>query len=162
MALIQDPETKRKEAETRLIALRAQQMQLAKDIEIAEREAKGISEVCPGVTRARDVLFVDFEKCKFNNDVEFDYCLDPDCFDEPSFNAGRDVCYSSFEECNSIDRLIEKAKYWRKAYDDVLTLFTTQKELGARYIQCRYNCAPEAFDFDIDESITPRKGRKRK
>lgn len=157
MALIQDPETKRKEAETRLIALRAQQEQLVKDIEIAEREAKGISDVCPGITRARDVLFVDFDTCKFGGEVGFDYCLDPDYYDEVSFNAGCEDYYSSFDECNSIDRLIEKAKYWRDAYDSVIKLFTAQKELGARYIQNRCDCSPEEFNFDHPPKATRRK-----
>lgn len=156
MALIQDPETKRKEAETRLIALRAQQEQLEKDIKQAEREAKGIAEIAPGVTRARNVAFIDFNMWTPNG-VEFDSTLDPNEFDEPSFYASHNEQYSDLAEYNSIDAALAKAEYWKTAYTEMADFFKAQKEMGIHYIVDEDECSAEDFVFDHAPKKTARK-----
>ena len=168
MALIQDPETKRKEAEERLKVLLAQQDELKDAIKQAQRESKGIADVAPGVVRARDVLFVDFDNVKFG-EVEFDYALDPNDYNEPSFYAS---CANKFselqqeiddEESCKIEDAIAKAKLWMDAYTAMYKFFTEHKDKGIKYVHVSDNSSTaEKFEFDNDPNAAKPKARKRK
>ena len=168
MALIQDPETKRKEAEERLKVLLAQQDELKDAIKQAQRESKGIADVAPGVVRARDVLFVDFDNVKFG-EVEFDYALDPNDYNEPSFYAS---CANKFselqqeiddEESCKIEDAIAKAKLWMDAYTAMYKFFTEHKDKGIKYVHVSDNSSTaEKFEFDNDPNAAKPKTRKRK
>lgn len=168
MALIQDPETKRKEAEERLKVLLAQQDELKDAIKQAQRESKGIADVAPGVVRARDVLFVDFDNVKFG-EVEFDYALDPNDYNEPTFYASTANKFTELqqeiddEESCKIEDAIAKAKLWMDAYTAMHKFFTEQKDKGIRYVHISNNSSTaEKFEFDNDPNATKPKTRKRK
>lgn len=168
MALIQDPETKRKEAEERLKVLLAQQDELKDAIKQAQRESKGITDIAPGVIRARDVLFVDFDDVKFG-EVEFDYALDPNDYNEPSFYASTANKFTDLqqeiddEESCKIEDAIAKAKLWMDAYTAMHKFFTEQKDKGIRYVHVSDNSSTaEKFEFDNDPNATKPKTRKRK
>lgn len=168
MALIQDPETKRKEAEERLKVLLAQQDELKDAIKQAQRESKGIADVAPGVVRARDVLFVDFDEVKFG-EVKFDYALDPEDYNEASFYAS---CANKFSELQweidsdescKIEDAIAKSKLWMDAYTAMYNFFTEHKDKGIRYVHVNDNSSTaEKFEFDNDPNATKPKARKRK
>lgn len=168
MALIQDPETKRKEAEERLKVLLAQQDELKDVIKQAQRESKGIADVAPGVVRARDVLFVDFDEVKFG-EVEFDYALDPEDYNEASFYAS---CANKFselqreidnEESCKIEDAIAKSKLWMDAYTAMYKFFTEHKEKGIKYVHVSDNSSTaEKFEFDNDPNAPKPRTRKRK
>lgn len=168
MALIQDPETKRKEAEERLKVLLAQQDELKDAIKQAQRESKGITDIAPGVVRARDVLFVDFDDVKFG-EVEFDYALDPNDYNEPSFYAS---CANKFselqreiddEESCKIEDAIAKSKLWMDAYTAMYKFFTEHKDKGIKYVHVSDNSSTaEKFEFDNDPNAAKPKARKRK
>lgn len=168
MALIQDPETKRKEAEERLKVLLAQQDELKDAIKQAQRESKGIADVAPGVVRARDVLFVDFDEVKFG-EVEFDYALDPNDYNEPSFYAS---CANKFSELQreidqdescKIEDAIAKSKLWMDAYTAMYKFFTEHKDKGIKYVHVSDNSSTaEKFEFDNDPNATKPKTRKRR
>ena len=168
MALIQDPETKRKEAEERLKVLLAQQDELKDAIKQAQRESKGIADVAPGVVRARDVLFVDFDNVKFG-EVEFDYALDPNDYNEPSFYASTANKFTELqqeiddEESCKIEDAIAKAKLWMDAYTAMYKFFTEHKDKGIKYVHVSDNSSTaEKFEFDNDPNATKPKTRKRK
>lgn len=168
MALIQDPETKRKEAEERLKVLLAQQDELKDAIKQAQRESKGITDIAPGVVRARDVLFVDFDNVKFG-EVEFDYALDPNNYNEPTFYASAANKFTELqqeidhEESCKIEDAIAKAKLWMDAYTAMHKFFTEQKDKGIRYMHISNNSSTaEKFEFDNDPNATKPKTRKRK
>lgn len=168
MALIQDPETKRKEAEERLKVLLAQQDELKDAIKQAQRESKGIADVAPGVVRARDVLFVDFDDVKFG-EVEFDYALDPNDYNEPSFYASTANKFTELqqeidaEESCKIEDAIAKAKLWMDAYTAMYKFFTEHKDKGIKYVHVSDNSSTaEKFEFDNDLNATKPKTRKRK
>ena len=168
MALIQDPETKRKEAEERLKVLLAQQDELKDAIKQAQRESKGIADVAPGVVRARDVLFVDFDNVKFG-EVEFDYALDPNDYNEPSFYASTANKFTELqqeiddEESCKIEDAIAKAKLWMDAYTAMYKFFTEHKDKGIKYVHVSDNSSTaEKFEFDNDPNSTKPKTRKRK
>lgn len=168
MALIQDPETKRKEAEERLKVLLAQQDELKDAIKQAQRESKGITDIAPGVTRARDILFVDFDKVKFG-EVEFDYALDPDDYNETSFYASCADKFSELlheiddDESCKIEDAIAKSKLWMDAYTAMYKFFTEHKEKGIKYVHTGSNSsAAEKFEFDNDPNATKPKARKRR
>ena len=168
MALIQDPETKRKEAEERLKVLLAQQDELKDAIKQAQRELKGITDIAPGVVRARDVLFVDFDEVKFG-EVEFDYALDPEDYNETKFYAS---CANKFselqreiddEESCKIEDAIAKSKLWMDAYTAMYKFFTEHKEKGIKYVHVSDNSSTaEKFEFDNDPNAAKPKARKRK
>lgn len=168
MALIQDPETKRKEAEERLKVLLAQQDELKDAIKQAQRESKGITDVAPGVIRARDVLFVDFDEVKFG-EVEFDYALDPNDYDDPTFYAStankmselqREI--DSDESCK-IEDAIAKSKLWMDAYTAMYNFFTEQKDKGIKYVHVSDNSSTaEKFEFDnLGDASKPKSRRRR-
>lgn len=169
MALIQDPETKRKEAEERLKVLLAQQDELKDAIKQAQRESKGIADVAPGVVRARDVLFVDFDEVKFG-EIEFDYALDPNDYNEPSFYASTANKFTELqqeiddEESCKIEDAIAKSKLWMDAYTAMYKFFTEHKDKGIKYVHVSDNSSTaEKFEFDNDPNAPkPTKGRKRK
>ena len=168
MALIQDPETKRKEAEERLKVLLAQQDELKDAIKQAQRESKGIADVAPGVVRARDVLFVDFDNVKFG-EVEFDYALDPNDYNEPSFYASTANKFTELqqeiddEESCKIEDAIAKAKLWMDAYTAMYKFFTEHKDKGIKYVHVSDNSSTaEKFEFDNDPNAAKPKTRKRK
>lgn len=168
MALIQDPETKRKEAEERLKVLLAQQDELKDAIKQAQRESKGIADVAPGVVRARDVLFVDFDNVKFG-EVEFDYALDPNDYNEPSFYASTANKFTELqqeiddEESCKIEDAIAKAKLWMDAYTAMYKFFTEHKDKGIKYVHVSDNSSTaEKFEFDNDPNAAKPKARKRK
>ena len=168
MALIQDPETKRKEAEERLKVLLAQQDELKDAIKQAQRESKGITDIAPGVIRARDVLFVDFDEVKFG-EIEFDYALDPNDYNEPSFYASTANKFTELqqeiddEESCKIEDAIAKAKLWMDAYTAMYKFFTEHKDKGIRYVHVSDNSSTaEKFEFDNDPNATKPKTRKRK
>lgn len=168
MALIQDPETKRKEAEERLKVLLAQQDELKDAIKQAQRESKGIVDVAPGVVRARDVLFVDFDEVKFG-EVEFDYALDPEDYNETTFYAS---CANKFsellreidsDESCKIEDAIAKSKLWMDAYTAMYKFFTEHKDKGIKYVHVSDNSSTaEKFEFDNDPNAPKPKTRKRK
>lgn len=168
MALIQDPETKRKEAEERLKVLLAQQDELKDAIKQAQRESKGIADVAPGVVRARDVLFVDFDEVKFG-EIEFDYALDPNDYNEPSFYASTANKFTELQQeiddeasCK-IEDAIAKAKLWMDAYTAMYKFFTEHKEKGIKYVHVSDNSSTaEKFEFDNDPNAAKPKARKRK
>lgn len=169
MALIQDPETKRKEAEERLKVLLAQQDQLKNEIKQAQRESKGIADIAPGVVRARDVLFVDFDDVKFG-EVEFDYALDPNDYNEPSFYASTANKMSELqqeiddEESCKIEDAIAKSKFWMDAYTAMYNFFTEHKDKGIRYVHMNDNSSTaEKFEFDnVDNPATKSKSKRRR
>ena len=168
MALIQDPETKRKEAEERLKVLLAQQDELKDAIKQAQRESKGITDIAPGVIRARDVLFVDFDEVKFG-EIEFDYALDPNDYNEPSFYASTANKFSEIqqeiddEESCKIEDAIAKSKLWMDAYTAMYNFFTEHKDKGIRCVHMSDNSSTvEKFEFDNDPNATKPKTRKRK
>ena len=168
MALIQDPETKRKEAEERLKVLLAQQDELKDAIKQAQRESKGITDIAPGVVRARDVLFVDFDEVKFG-EVEFDYALDPNDYNEPSFYASTANKFTELqqeiddEESCKIEDAIAKTKIWMDAYTAMYKFFTEHKDKGIRYVHVNdHSSTAEKFEFDNDPNATKSKARKRK
>lgn len=168
MALIQDPETKRKEAEERLKVLLAQQDELKDAIKQAQRESKGITDIAPGVVRARDVLFVDFDEVKFG-EVEFDYALDPNDYNEPSFYASTANKFTELqqeiddEESCKIEDAIAKTKIWMDAYTAMYKFFTEHKDKGIRYVHVNdHSSTAEKFEFDNDPNATKPKARKRK
>lgn len=168
MTLIQDPETKRKEAEERLKVLLAQQDELKDAIKQAQRESKGITDIAPGVIRARDVLFVDFDEVKFG-EIEFDYALDPNDYNEPSFYASTANKFTELqqeiddEESCKIEDAIAKAKLWMDAYTAMYKFFTEHKDKGIRYVHVSDNSSTaEKFEFDNDPNATKPKTRKRK
>lgn len=168
MALIQDPETKRKEAEERLKVLLVQQDELKDAIKQAQRESKGITDIAPGVVRARDVLFVDFDEVKFG-EAEFDYALDPDSYNEPTFYASTANKMSELrreidnDDSCKIDDAIAKAKFWMDAYTAVYKFFTEHKDKGIRYVHVNdHSSTAEKFEFDNDPNATKPKARKRK
>lgn len=170
MALIQDPETKRKEAEERLKVLLAQQDELKSAIKQAQRESKGIADIVPGVAvRARDVLFVDFDKVKFG-EVGFDYALDPDDYSETTFYAStankmselrREI--DSDESCK-IEDAIAKSKLWMDAYTAMYNFFTEQKDKGIKYVHVNDNSSTaEKFEFDnVGDLATKSKSKRRR
>ena len=168
MALIQDPETKRKEAEERLKVLLAQQDELKDAIKQAQRESKGITDIAPGVIRARDVLFVDFDEVKFG-EVEFDYALDPNDYNEPTFYAS---CANKMSELQKeinddesckIEDAIAKTKLWMDAYTAMYKFFTEHKDKGIKYVHMSDNASTtEKFDFDNLSDATKPKTRKRR
>lgn len=168
MALIQDPETKRKEAEERLKVLLAQQDELKDAIKQAQRESKGITDIASGVVRARDVLFVDFDEVKFG-EVEFDYALDPEDYNETTFYAS---CANKFselqreiddEESCKIEDAIAKSKLWMDAYTAMYKFFTEHKDKGIKYVHVSDNSSTaEKFEFDNDPNAPKPKTRKRK
>ncbi len=169
MALIQDPETKRKEAEERLKVLLAQQDELKSAIKQAQRESKGITDVAPGVIRARDILFVDFDEVKFRK-VKFDYELDPDSYNEPKFYASTANKYSDIkreidnDESCKIDDAIAKAKYWMEAYTAMHDFFVEQKDKGIKYVHdCDHASTAEKFEFDnlANPAPKPNKSKRR-
>lgn len=154
MALIQDPETKRKEAEERLKVLLTQQDELKNAIKQAQRESKGITDIAPGVIRARDILFVDFEKVKFGQ-VEFDYALDPNSYNEPTFYASTANKYSGIQqeieddETCKIDDAIAKTKFWMDAYIAMHNFLIEHKDKGIKYVHiCENASTAEKFEFD--------------
>lgn len=166
MALIQDPETKRKEAEERLKVLLAQQDQLKNEIMQAQRESKGIADIAPGVVRARDVLFVDFDEVTFDA-VNFDYALDPDNYNEPTFYASTASKMSELkqeiddDESCKIEDAIAKAKFWMDAYTALHKFFTEQKEKGIKYVHVSDNASiAEKFEFDNVPGQTKAKKRR--
>lgn len=169
MALIQDPETKRKEAEERLKVLLAQQDELKDAIKQAQRESKGITDIAPGVIRARDVLFVDFDEVKFG-EVEFDYALDPDDYVDPTFYASTANKFSELQdeidndESCKIDDAIAKAKLWMDAYTAMHKFFTEHKEKGIKYVHVADNASTaEKFEFDnIGNPATKPKSKRRR
>ena len=168
MALIQDPETKRKEAEERLKVLLAQQDELKDAIKQAQRESKGITDIAPGVIRARDVLFVDFDEVKFG-EIEFDYALDPNDYNEPTFYASTANKFSDLQqeidddESCKIEDAIAKSKLWMDAYTAMYNFFTEHKDKGIRYVHMSDNSSTvEKFEFDNDPNATKPKTRKRK
>lgn len=169
MALIQDPETKRKEAEERLKVLLAQQDELKDAIKQAQRESKGITDIAPGVIRARDVLFVDFDEVKFG-EIEFDYALDPNDYDDPTFYASTANKMSELQdeinndESCKIEDAIAKAKRWMDAYTAMYKFFTEHKEKGIKYVHVSDNASTaEKFEFDnIGNPATKSKARKRR
>ena len=169
MALIQDPETKRKEAEERLKVLLAQQDELKDAIKQAQRESKGITDIAPGVIRARDVLFVDFDEVKFG-EIEFDYALDPNDYDDPTFYASTANKMSELQdeinndESCKIEDAIAKAKLWMDAYTAMYKFFTEHKEKGIKYVHVSDNASTaEKFEFDnIGNPATKSKARKRR
>lgn len=169
MALIQDPETKRKEAEERLKVLLAQQDELKDAIKQAQRESKGITDIAPGVIRARDVLFVDFDEVKFG-EIEFDYALDPNDYNEPSFYASTANKFTELqqeiddEESCKIEDAIAKAKLWMDAYTAMYKFFTEHKDKGIRYVHVSDNSSTaEKFEFDnIGNPATKPKSKRRR
>lgn len=169
MALIQDPETKRKEAEERLKVLLAQQDELKDAIKQAQRESKGIADVAPGVVRARDVLFVDFEEVKFG-EIEFDYALDPNDYNEPTFYASTANKMSELqqeiddEESCKIEDAIAKSKLWMDAYTAMYNFFTEHKDKGIRYVHISNNSSTaEKFEFDnTGNPATKSKSKRRR
>lgn len=168
MALIQDPETKRKEAEERLKVLLAQQDELKDAIKQAQRESKGIADVAPGVVRARDVLFVDFDEVKFG-EVEFDYALDPEDYNETSFYASTANKMSELQreidqdESCKIEDAIAKSKLWMDAYTAMYKFFTEHKDKGIKYVHVNDNASTaEKFDFDNITDASKPKARKRR
>ncbi len=169
MALIQDPETKRKEAEERLKVLLAQQDELKDAIKQAQRESKGIADIAPGVVRARDVLFVDFDDVKFG-EVEFDYALDPNDYNETSFYASTANNMSELqqeiddEESCKIEDAIAKSKFWMDAYTAMYNFFTEQKDKGIRYVHVNDNSSTaEKFEFnDTGNPATKSKSKRRR
>lgn len=168
MALIQDPETKRKEAEERLKVLLAQQDELKDAIKQAQRESKGITDIAPGVIRARDVLFVDFDEVKFG-EVEFDYALDPNDYNDPTFYASTANKMSELQreidadESCKIEDAIAKSKLWMDAYTAMYNFFTEQKDKGIRYVHVNDNSSTaEKFDFDnLGDAPKPKSRRRR-
>ena len=169
MALIQDPETKRKEAEERLKVLLAQQNELNNAIKQAQRESKGITDIAPGVIRARDILFVDFDEVKFD-EVGFDYALDPDEYDDPIFYASTARKYSEIQSeiydvgsCK-IEDAITKAKLWMDAYTAMYKFFTEHKEKGVKYVHASDNSSTaEKFEFDnTGNPATKSKSKRRR
>lgn len=168
MALIQDPETKRKEAEERLKVLLAQQDELKVAIKQAQRESKGITDIAPGVIRARDVLFVDFDEVKFG-EIEFDDALDPNDYNEPTFYASTATKYSDIQKeidddvsCK-VEDAIKKTKLWMDAYNAMYKFFTEQKEKGIKYIHAADNASTaEKFEFDNLGDATKPKTKKRR
>ena len=168
MALIQDPETKRKEAEERLKVLLAQQDELKDAIKQAQRESKGITDIAPGVIRARDVLFVDFDEVKFG-EVEFDYALDPNDYDEPTFYASTAGKYSELkdeidhDESCKIEDAMAKAKLWMDAYTAMYKFFEEHKDKGIKYVHMADNASTaEKFEFDnLGNSESKPKTRRR-
>lgn len=169
MALIQDPETKRKEAEERLKVLLAQQDELKSAIKQAQRESKGITDVAPGVIRARDVLFVNFDEVKFGK-VGFDYALDPDNYHETTFYASTANKYSGIQkeinddESCKIDDAIAKAKLWMDAYTAMHNFFVEQKDKGIKYVHdCDHASTAEKFEFDnlTNPAPKPNKSKRR-
>ena len=169
MALIQDPETKRKEAEERLKVLLAQQDELKDAIKQAQRESKGITDIAPGVVRARDVLFVDFDEVKFG-EVEFDYALDPNDYNEPSFYASTANKFTELqqeiddEESCKIEDAIAKSKFWMDAYTAMYNFFTEHKDKGIKYVHVSDNSSTaEKFEFDnLGDSATKSKSKRRR
>ena len=168
MALIQDPETKRKEAEERLKVLLAQQDELKDAIKQAQRESKGITDIAPGVVRARDVLFVDFDEVKFG-EVEFDYALDPDDYDETTFYASDANKMSELQreidndDSCKIEDAIAKSKLWMDAYTAMYKFFTEHKDKGIKYVHLSNNASTaEKFEFDNLGDATKPKARKRR
>lgn len=170
MALIQDPETKRKEAEERLKVLLAQQDELKSAIKQAQRESKGITDIAPGVIRARDVLFVEFDKVQFGS-VDFDYALDPDSYNEPTFYASTANKMSELlreiddDEPCKIDDAIAKAKYWMDAYTAMHNFFVEHKDKGIKYVhQCENASTAEKFEFDnlTNPAPKPTKSKRRR
>lgn len=168
MALIQDPETKRKEAEERLKVLLAQQDELKDAIKQAQRESKGITDIAPGVVRARDVLFVDFDEVKFG-EVEFDYALDSEDYNETTFYASTANKMSELqreiddEESCKIEDAIAKAKLWMDAYTAMHKFFTEHKDKGIKYVHVSDNSSTaEKFEFDNDPNAPKPRARKRK
>lgn len=168
MALIQDPETKRKEAEERLKVLLAQQDELKDAIKQAQRESKGITDIAPGVVRARDVLFVDFDEVKFG-EVGFDYALDPDEYDETTFYATDANKMSELQreidndDSCKIEDAIAKAKLWMDAYTAMYKFFTEHKDKGIKYVHLSNNASTaEKFEFDnIGNPATKSKSKRR-
>lgn len=168
MALIQDPETKRKEAEERLKVLLAQQDELKDAIKQAQRESKGITDIAPGVVRARDVLFVDFDNVKFG-EVEFDYALDPNDYNEPTFYASTANKFTELQQeiddeasCK-IEDAIAKSKLWMDAYIAMHKFFTEQKDKGIRYVHISNNSSTaEKFEFDNDPNAAKPKTKRRR
>lgn len=169
MALIQDPETKRKEAEERLKVLLAQQDELKDAIKQAQRESKGIADIAPGVVRARDVLFVDFDEVKFG-EVEFDYALDPNDYNEATFYASTANKMSELQdeidndESCKIEDAIAKSKFWMDAYTAMHKFFTEQKDKGIRYVHVSDNSSTaEKFEFnDTGNPATKSKSKRRR
>ena len=167
MALIQDPETKRKEAEERLKVLLAQQDELKDAIKQAQRESKGITDIAPGVTRARDILFVDFDEVKFG-EVEFDYALDPNDYNDPTFYASDANKMSELQReidddvsCK-IEDAIAKAKLWMDAYTAMHKFFTEHKEKGIKYVHLANNASTaEKFECDNLGDATKSKSKRR-
>ena len=168
MAFIQDPETKRKEAEERLKVLLAQQDELKDAIKQAQRESKGITDIAPGVVRARDVLFVDFDEVKFG-EVGFDYALDPDEYDETTFYATDANKMSELQreidndDSCKIEDAIAKAKLWMDAYTAMYKFFTEHKDKGIKYVHLSNNASTaEKFEFDnIGNPATKSKSKRR-
>lgn len=170
MALIQDPETKRKEAEERLKVLLVQQDELKDAIKQAQRESKGITDIAPGVIRARDVLFVDFDEVKFG-EVEFDYVLDPEDYNEPTFYASDANKFSELQreindddESCKIEDAIAKAKLWMDAYTAMYKFFIEHKEKGIKYVHVSDNSSTaEKFEFDnTGNPATKSKSKRRR
>lgn len=169
MALIQDPETKRKEAEERLKVLLAQQDELKDAIKQAQRESKGITDIAPGVIRARDVLFVDFDEVHFG-EVEFDCALDPNEYNEATFYASTANKMSELQqeieddESCKIDDAIAKAKFWMDAYTAMHKFFTEHKEKGIKYVHMADNASTaEKFEFDnLGNPATKSKSKRRR
>lgn len=169
MALIQDPETKRKEAEERLKVLLAQQDELKDAIKQAQRESKGITDIAPGVVRARDVLFVDFDEVKFG-EIGFDYALDPDDYNETTFYASTAGKYSELkdeidnDESCKIEDAIAKSKLWMDAYTAMYKFFTEHKDKGIKYVHLSNNASTaEKFEFDnFGNPATKSKSKRRR
>ena len=101
--------------------------------------------------------------------VEFDFALDPDDYNDPTFYAGTAGKYSDLQQeidddvsCK-IEDAIAKAKLWMDAYTAMYNFFTEHKDKGIKYVHVADDSSTaEKFEFDNDPNVTKPKTRKRK
>lgn len=101
--------------------------------------------------------------------VEFDFALDPNDYNEPSFYASTANKFTDLQQeidddvsCK-IEDAIAKAKLWMDAYTAMYNFFTEHKDKGIRYVHVSDNpSTAEKFEFDNDPNVTKPKTRKRK
>lgn len=89
------------------------------------------------------------------SEAGFDYALDPNDYNEPTFYVSTATKYSDIrkeiddDESCKIEDIIAKAKLWMDAYTAMYKSFIGHKEKGIKYVYSVDNASTaEKFEFD--------------
>lgn len=117
--------------------------QLRKELEQLEEKYSGMFN-SNGVTRVKDIIFVDPDAIINDSNYEMDEYLSLSWSDAVDFSCVTEK--TDLDDTCKIDSVLKHIKKVKEIYTSFEELLTQQKELGAKYMVA--GCEPDEFNFN--------------